>query len=60
MSCPICGKTTERKYRPFCSKHCADVDLSRWFSGAYAVPAEEEDTPDEVEIRPVFRGDDTG
>jgi endogenous inhibitor of DNA gyrase (YacG/DUF329 family) len=33
-------------YRPFCSKRCADVDLNRWFSGAYVVagkPEEDED-----------------
>ncbi|GGK41067.1 DNA gyrase inhibitor YacG [Salinarimonas ramus] len=41
--CPICGKTTIVKYRPFCSKRCADVDLQRWFTGAYAVPVVEED-----------------
>lgn len=41
--CPICGKPPAADYRPFCSKRCADVDLQRWFSGAYAVPAEEGD-----------------
>ena len=26
--CPICGKLTDNaKYRPFCSKRCADIDL---------------------------------
>jgi endogenous inhibitor of DNA gyrase (YacG/DUF329 family) len=39
--CPICGKPTVRDYRPFCSRRCADVDLSRWLSGAYAVPVED-------------------
>jgi endogenous inhibitor of DNA gyrase (YacG/DUF329 family) len=29
--------------KPFCSKRCADVDLQRWFSGAYAIPVVEED-----------------
>jgi hypothetical protein len=24
-------------YRPFCSRRCADVDLSRWLSGRYAI-----------------------
>jgi endogenous inhibitor of DNA gyrase (YacG/DUF329 family) len=44
-TCPICRKPLgdETKYRPFCSKRCADVDLQRWFAGAYAVPAEEAD-----------------
>lgn len=39
--CPICGKPPMPEYRPFCSKRCADVDLQRWFSGAYVTPAEE-------------------
>jgi endogenous inhibitor of DNA gyrase (YacG/DUF329 family) len=30
-------------YRPFCSRRCADVDLQRWLTGAYAMPAEEDD-----------------
>ena len=41
--CPICGKPTKFEYRPFCSKRCADVDLNRWFSGSYAIPAVEDD-----------------
>ena len=44
--CPICKEPTETKYRPFCSSRCADLDLGRWMKGAYALPAEEEDTPD--------------
>ena len=38
--CPICGKPTVETYRPFCSKHCADIDLGRWLDGRYAVPGE--------------------
>ena len=41
--CPLCGKLRVAAFRPFCSKHCADLDLSRWFKGVYAVPAHEED-----------------
>jgi len=41
--CPICGKLAIEKFRPFCSKRCADVDLNRWLSGVYSVPAVEED-----------------
>ncbi|SCX93944.1 DNA gyrase inhibitor YacG [Microvirga guangxiensis] len=37
--CPICGKPTVMEYKPFCSKRCADVDLNRWLSGTYAIPA---------------------
>jgi len=41
--CVICGKPIEPAFRPFCSKRCADVDLQRWFTGAYAIPAVEAD-----------------
>ncbi len=50
MSCPICGRETDRKYRPFCSRRCADVDLGKWMTGAYRIPADEEpDEPGEPE-----------
>lgn len=52
--CAICGKPQDEKYRPFCSKRCADVDLQRWFSGRYAIPAEEAEQPDDG----TRRGDD--
>jgi endogenous inhibitor of DNA gyrase (YacG/DUF329 family) len=45
--CPICGKPPVERYRPFCSKRCADIDLNRWLSGTYVVPAAEHD--DEAE-----------
>ena len=38
--CPICKKPAQKTYRPFCSKRCADADLGKWFSGAYAVPGD--------------------
>jgi hypothetical protein len=41
--CPICGKPALQRFRPFCSKRCADIDLNRWLSGRYAVPVVEED-----------------
>ena len=37
--CPMCGKVPQLRYRPFCSKRCADLDLSRWLNGVYSVPA---------------------
>ena len=37
--CPICGKPTVEAYKPFCSKRCADVDLNRWLTGSYVIPA---------------------
>ena len=38
--CPICGKQSVAETRPFCSRRCADVDLSRWFGGAYRIPVD--------------------
>ncbi|MBR0642007.1 DNA gyrase inhibitor YacG [Plastoroseomonas hellenica] len=38
--CPICGKPPQPQTRPFCSPRCAQIDLGRWLSGGYAVPAE--------------------
>ncbi len=50
MSCPICGKPADPKYRPFCSKRCADIDLGRWLTGGYAIPGE----PVEDDLRPEY------
>ncbi len=48
--CPICGATpapdTPARLRPFCSQRCADVDLGRWFTGQYRVPARPDDEED--------------
>ena len=35
--CPICGKPADVRYRPFCSRRCADIDLGRWFGEFYTV-----------------------
>lgn len=35
--CPICQQPTIVRYRPFCSRRCADIDLSRWLGGRYAI-----------------------
>jgi endogenous inhibitor of DNA gyrase (YacG/DUF329 family) len=45
--CPICGKPTAEQFRPFCSRRCADVDLNRWLSDVYAVPAKDDEEEDE-------------
>ena len=49
-TCAICKRPAEDPaYAPFCSRRCADVDLQRWFSGAYSVPAvEAEDDADQA------------
>ena len=49
--CPICKRPLDERddalrFRPFCSKRCADVDLGRWLKGAYAIPAAESEDED--------------
>ena len=49
--CPICNRPLgERedtlRFRPFCSKRCADIDLGRWLKGAYAIPVAEAEDED--------------
>jgi endogenous inhibitor of DNA gyrase (YacG/DUF329 family) len=39
--CPVCSRPGEAKYRPFCSKRCADIDLGRWLKEGYSVPTDE-------------------
>ncbi|MFZ0569366.1 MAG: DNA gyrase inhibitor YacG [Rhodomicrobium sp.] len=47
--CAICHlRPQSEKYRPFCSKRCADVDLHRWLGGVYAIPAKPEEEEDEM------------
>lgn len=43
--CPICGKAAQARWRPFCSKRCADVDLGRWLGERYAIPGEPAEIP---------------
>ena len=57
--CPICGKPTVEKYKPFCSKRCADIDLNRWLSGTYVIPArDDEPEEDEDDVIPGTNEDD--
>lgn len=53
--CPMCGKFATREFRPFCSKNCSNLDLSRWFRGQYRVETEErpglDDFPESLALR---------
>ena len=40
-TCPLCQKTSQHLWRPFCSQRCQQIDLGRWLSGTYCVPSEE-------------------
>lgn len=48
-ACPICGQPTVEELRPFCSQRCADVDLSRWLTGVYAIPIRDGDDDEDGE-----------
>jgi len=52
MSCPICDKISDAKYRPFCSRRCADVDLGKWLNESYSVPSSDPELPEELAERP--------
>jgi uncharacterized protein len=53
--CAVCGKPQVEPFRPFCSRRCADVDLHRWLSGAYALPASEDDDGEALPAGPKER-----
>ncbi len=63
--CPICGKPVSAdrpqaaRLRPFCSVRCADVDLGRWFGGAYAIPGPPPELDDDPPESSLAQGDVT-
>jgi hypothetical protein len=58
--CPICSKPSVEAFKPFCSKRCADVDLNRWLTGSYIIPArdDEPETGDGDNVIPDYDEDD--
>ena len=48
-TCARCDRPMDPAYRPFCSKRCADIDLQKWLTGAYAIPVVETDDESDVE-----------
>jgi endogenous inhibitor of DNA gyrase (YacG/DUF329 family) len=57
--CPICKKPSSQQFHPFCSGRCADIDLNRWLSGSYVIPAEPvEDDNEDGPPKPGQREDD--
>ena len=53
--CPICGAPADPAVKPFCSRRCADIDLSRWLNGAYAIPADAADGMDVLAVETATR-----
>ncbi len=58
MKCPTCERdvapTADPRFLPFCSERCQWVDLSKWLSEDYRVPA----TPDPDDPAPASRESD--
>lgn len=58
--CPICRSPSVLRYRPFCSKRCADVDLARWLGGRYAIAGgnvDEDEDGDDARASEALRRD---
>jgi endogenous inhibitor of DNA gyrase (YacG/DUF329 family) len=54
--CPMCGAPGTERYRPFCSRRCADRDLGLWFTESYAVPSTDQE--EFSESPPIAANDD--
>ena len=59
VKCPICKKKVESGDEdfPFCSERCRSIDLGRWASGAYVIPAPLDDVEELLEHPPATDND---
>ena len=48
--CSICSKPALAPHTPFCSRRCAQLDLGKWLTGDYAIPAHEAMDDSDVEM----------
>ncbi len=54
-TCPVCGQRIQGQLSsdwpqlPFCSQKCKTIDLGRWLSAVYTIPAEEPVDDEEAE-----------
>ena len=55
LRCPICRKAVAKNAPdfPFCSDRCRTIDLGKWASGGYVIPADEYD-PDAADLPSVL------
>ena len=49
VTCPLCRQPAEAPHTPFCSRRCAQLDLGKWLTGGYAIPAHEAMEDSDVE-----------
>jgi uncharacterized protein len=38
--CPVCGRSSDPEFKPFCSRGCKDRDLLQWLGEGYRIPGE--------------------
>ena len=48
-ACPLCEQPAKAPHTPFCSRRCAQLDLGKWLTGGYAIPAHEAMEDSDVE-----------
>ena len=48
-ACPLCQQLAKAPHTPFCSHRCAQLDLGKWLTGDYAIPAYEAMDDNDVE-----------
>lgn len=58
LRCAACGQPQQARFRPFCSKRCAEIDLGRWLKGAYTIPGRDEDEGDGKSVPDSGPGED--
>ena len=49
-ACPLCEQPAKAPHTPFCSRRCAQLDLGKWLTGDYAIPAHEAMEDSDVEM----------
>ena len=48
--CPLCEQPAKAPHTPFCSRRCAQLDLGKWLTGDYTIPAHEAMEDSDVEM----------
>ena len=49
-ACPLCEQPAKAPHTPFCSRRCAQLDLGKWLTGEYTIPAHEAMEDSDVEM----------
>ena len=49
-ACPLCEQPAKAPHTPFCSRRCAQLDLGKWLTEDYTIPAHEAMEDSDVEM----------